>query len=520
MQSMLKIILILAMVTFVSNAWAKNTVIKVDGTIKYELGSQEDQNDAEVLAIYYQKNMLAEEAADKLIAYGLSGTKEEVASAVLTSQEFTIGDVVNTGAVIAIPVYLTVNAKEIGTIIAGNSTCWKRLTCKWSLELMRMFEKAMSCKKQGKYDGDYQHAVDRARTLQNYVIGVRDEHGVAYSSAAVKSEPDNAIVHTGQAKALANEGDMEGAEKSTKEALALEPGLLESYIVLGNAYFKSGDYDKAVFQYRKAIKIDPTYSLGYYRLSNAYSKMGKKDLANENMQLAAKYNTTLTAEVKEAAEANKDADTASDNGESGRGTVSPEIQEVIEVRKKAQEYRKAGNYAKAISVLEAHNSKDPDYGNYYVMYDLGLTYNKMKQYKMSNEILGGIWSMHPCAVALMTQNYEAMKNYDEALHILRLYEKKPELMEELKEKFPNTYIGVQQKYGRLCLIKGLPEEALMHIDLSIEAKPNFKSFGFRGLILEKMKRYSKAEAAYMEALKFKPNNKHITKYLKRVRSKL
>ena len=168
MKFLKTLLVVLAMVAFASNAYSVSTTINVKGDARYTMAQGESRDDGEVFAVYFQKHALAEEAADKLIAQGLTFPKEEIVAVVETSQKYSVGNTVLKGAILVIPVALVVNSEAVNSILTQNSKCWKELTCKWSREAMDWFRKAMTYKGNKNYGGDYSKATKKLRALIHY----------------------------------------------------------------------------------------------------------------------------------------------------------------------------------------------------------------------------------------------------------------------------------------------------------------------------------------------------------------
>ncbi|MCX5705904.1 MAG: tetratricopeptide repeat protein [Candidatus Omnitrophica bacterium] len=57
--------------------------------------------------------------------------------------------------------------------------------------------------------------------------------------------------------------------------LDVDPGIAETYLYRGNAYYSKADFKSAIRDYSKAIEIDPDYALAYYnRAVTYYSSQG------------------------------------------------------------------------------------------------------------------------------------------------------------------------------------------------------------------------------------------------------
>lgn len=538
------IAVVLALVAFVSsNVMAKSTMINpLTGTATVQVSQGEKEDDAKALALYQTKHDLAEKAAEKLISeHGVEASKDELVAVIMTTQEFTFGDAVKTAGGIGIPVYLAVNKNAIVNLIANNTVCWKKLTCKWSRDLFELFRKALACKNRGNFGGDYQRCVNRVKALQAHVNGLYQDNSVEYSTAAVEAEPDNAIVLSKHGGALADEGDFEGGEAAIDKALAIEPGLLESYIVLGNSYYKSGDYDKAVFQFKKALKMDPNYALAHYSLAMAYSKMDMKAKSDKHMKLAAENNMVINGkavvhkvekakdvvEENEAAlEVSKDeqgkAETAAEavvaNGNvvsASRTSDAPAITPYDEIDS-AVKIRKGGNPRASISKLETLMNKYPK--DTRIKYQLGWCYFELKEY--NNAIKFYKQSLnHFASPKMIGSCYEELKDDQKAVNWLTSYERDSEWCQKAKEKNPWL---VATSFAEASLIfydhKNYDKGVKWGIK-STELHPTPFAYWVMGWNHYKLKNYKDAVVAFENALRLEPDNKTYKKDLKMAKKK-
>ncbi|MES0490915.1 MAG: tetratricopeptide repeat protein [Leptospirales bacterium] len=71
-----------------------------------------------------------------------------------------------------------------------------------------------------------------------------------------------------------------------EQGVRLNPGISNSFDLLGVAYDISGDYEKAIAAYLEAIKLDPENSNVLYNLASSYSIQKNKEKAFEYLQKA------------------------------------------------------------------------------------------------------------------------------------------------------------------------------------------------------------------------------------------
>ncbi len=88
--------------------------------------------------------------------------------------------------------------------------------------------------------------------------------------------PENARAHTDLGRALAEQGDADGAIAEYREAIRLQPDNAASRLSLGVALATKGDHDGAIAEYREAIRLDPDNSSAHTNLGAELSNV-KRD---------------------------------------------------------------------------------------------------------------------------------------------------------------------------------------------------------------------------------------------------
>jgi len=77
--------------------------------------------------------------------------------------------------------------------------------------------------------------------------------------------------------ALAIEGRTEEAIGEARAALAEDPHVVESYLLLGNVYRKAHRLPEAIAAYQQALRADPEHNEALYSLAQAYKDAGRLD---------------------------------------------------------------------------------------------------------------------------------------------------------------------------------------------------------------------------------------------------
>jgi len=95
----------------------------------------------------------------------------------------------------------------------------------------------------------------------------------------IERNPRDADGHIGLALALDGEGQRGAAEKSFREAVAVEPGFWATYNSLGGFLFERGRVDEAIEAYRRVTELTPSSASAYNNLGAALQMKGDLNAA-------------------------------------------------------------------------------------------------------------------------------------------------------------------------------------------------------------------------------------------------
>jgi len=124
----------------------------------------------------------------------------------------------------------------------------------------------------------YQKALEHNPEYADAYVGLGDikaamgelEEAMALYQRALKADPDHATVHYSLGRLYHHEKGLyyEPVEEYQK-AIALDPGLVEAYVALGELYEEKGLYREAVQAYEGAIAIEPRNPNALFSLAQA-----------------------------------------------------------------------------------------------------------------------------------------------------------------------------------------------------------------------------------------------------------
>ena len=114
----------------------------------------------------------------------------------------------------------------------------------------------------------------------------RHQEAVAEFRISKSLDPSQDLVYNGLAGAYLAEGDLELAEETYKEAVAVRPHYWAPYNWLGIFYLRHGRVDEALANFGEMVRLAPDGYLGYSNLGTAHYFKGQKEEARENYERA------------------------------------------------------------------------------------------------------------------------------------------------------------------------------------------------------------------------------------------
>jgi tetratricopeptide (TPR) repeat protein len=83
-----------------------------------------------------------------------------------------------------------------------------------------------------------------------------------------------------------------------KKAIALDPGVAEAHLQLGNLYFDQQKYGDSIPEYQRALELNGDLADAHYRLGQAYVHTGEKERAQEQLQVYQKIREQHLADLE------------------------------------------------------------------------------------------------------------------------------------------------------------------------------------------------------------------------------
>lgn len=123
----------------------------------------------------------------------------------------------------------------------------------------------------GKLPEDDRPLVDRAAEL---LRGGKLSAAAEVAREAIAADPKNAEAHNTLGTALAQLGDVQGAERAYLVAAQTDPDLYKPHANLANLYAKAGRFDMAAARLRQAVALEPNASRLWLRLGQVLVQLG------------------------------------------------------------------------------------------------------------------------------------------------------------------------------------------------------------------------------------------------------
>jgi tetratricopeptide (TPR) repeat protein len=103
----------------------------------------------------------------------------------------------------------------------------------------------------------------------------------------VQLYPNNALAQLYYGLSLWKQGqaDMAAVENRLKAALALDPGLKEAHLQLGQLYEQEHKDAEAIHAYQAALRLDPAIESAHYRLARLYQRSGQNVSARKELEI-------------------------------------------------------------------------------------------------------------------------------------------------------------------------------------------------------------------------------------------
>ena len=110
------------------------------------------------------------------------------------------------------------------------------------------------------------------------------QHGDELVSKALAVDPNYGYAHHTKAMILASQGRLDQAIAEDERALALDPTIVDAYLVMGSINRAFGQFDKSMELIDKAIRLsprDPNLSNWYKEKADTYFALKRYDMAIE-----------------------------------------------------------------------------------------------------------------------------------------------------------------------------------------------------------------------------------------------
>lgn len=120
--------------------------------------------------------------------------------------------------------------------------------------------------------------------------GDRKSDVVTLFAAYAKKHPRSALAHFALGRATGNPDEL-------REAIKLNPRIVDAHIELGSVLERDRDFKAAITAFRRAADLAPRNPVPHYRLSRLYARTGESELAERERALHEKLAAEEKAEL-------------------------------------------------------------------------------------------------------------------------------------------------------------------------------------------------------------------------------
>ncbi len=374
-------------------------------------------------------------------------------------------------------------------------------------------------------------------------------HAVAGASENRKPSPENSEL--AQAEALLQQGRVAEAKASTVEYLGQHSSSVEGYNLLGVICGNARDYEGALDAFQHALKLNPSSTKSHNNLGNLYAAAGKTDLAEKEFRTSvtlapsdseANYNLALLLISR-----GKPADAILRLQRVRPATLearmnlvraylrADRVPEGLELAKAlsaqdASDVQRHLQYKIATAELEKADALKP--GTFEILYNLGQTYLREKEFAKSEVVLNRALKLKPDSADTMYLLAQILNDESRPVDALDLLARAHKLAPENPDIiFLLARVSMGQNYfedaipllesglkiapqraelraalGESYFMSGKTDKAIEEFKKLIALEPSARSYTFMGLSYRHLGRFDEARKYFDEALKREPTN--------------
>ncbi len=250
---------------------------------------------------------------------------------------------------------------------------------------------------------------EKAKEYYNQANSIKGdiEKEISLYKKAIELCPDFAKAHESLGIIYYSEkGTYDDAIRECKEALRIDPKLVNNHNILGNIYKRNGSFDDAIREYKKALRIDPNYDLAHMNLGYSYKEQSRYDDAISEFKevLRIKPNVADAQRALEECEKHNEA----------------KKQQILSLQTDGSNAIKNQNWNAAIQIYK--KLLDINLENYNANLDIGIAYAMLNEFDLSIKHLTKANLLNPTAYwpyYIMSVTYARKGDTDHAIECLQ-----------------------------------------------------------------------------------------------------
>jgi tetratricopeptide (TPR) repeat protein len=312
------------------------------------------------------------------------------------------------------------------------------------------------------------------------------KEALALSEDVLAQFPEDINVLGLQGVALADLGDLIGAEKVLREVIDLAPTFAKPYEDLGTLLLKQGKAEDAVPLLEKAIRLDPKLEAAHFQLGRAYARLGQGQKADTAYEKSFELSPVRGLMAK-AAEHHK-AGRLQEAERLCRQVLQKEQDNVDALRMLGLIAAAAGQMDEAAHLLKQALSHAPDHVA--AMFELGRILKDLERHEEAINVYQKLVELQP-------DNAKAHYRLGAALAPAALTERASASYQRCLELTPN-HTGAWLGLGHMLKTLGRQDEGIAAYQRCRELEPSFGE-AYYSLANLKTYKFNEDEIAHMQA---------------------
>ncbi len=318
------------------------------------------------------------------------------------------------------------------------------------------------------------NAYVQGRFLWNKRVEEHLMKAIEYFEKAIELDPHYALAYAGLADAYSvlpsnigypAEEAFPKAKEAAERAVQLDDKLAEAHASMGLALANEGDLDQAEKEYKKAIELNPGYAYAHYWYSLLLSNMGRQEESLKELETAYELNPLSVVILTNLAAKKAASDDTLRAEELFNRAIEVEPGRAATYSVYATYLGQIGKVEEAEELIKRALEIEPNRASTYITYGEGLS--EMGRIEEAIELYNQalrIDSTYNRAYNELAYAYNKLGNFEKALWAANRGV-------QLAPDQPNPY----DTRGEIYALNGMPEKAIENYKKALEKDPDFQA---------------------------------------------